>query len=124
VLTLKQYLAAQHVGVGIWGELQTLPDKRLAGIGEKRRCPIWVPLFHCRHSVRSGHPIARDRSAGFESKNPPLKILKPREVLGRKVQLSDGLASTHEYRRRPPMDASRDTRDSEGSLPARSRWLK
>lgn len=35
VLTLKQYMAAQHVGVGIWGELQTLPDKRLAGIGEK-----------------------------------------------------------------------------------------
>jgi DNA-binding transcriptional LysR family regulator len=34
VLTLKQYLAAQHVGVGIWGELQTLPDKRLAGIGD------------------------------------------------------------------------------------------
>src|SRR6202167_4621359 len=45
VLTLKQYLAAQHVGVGIWGELQTLPDKRLVGIGEKRRCPIWVPYF-------------------------------------------------------------------------------
>jgi len=29
-LTLKQYLAADHVGVGIWDELQTLPDKRLA----------------------------------------------------------------------------------------------
>ena len=42
-LTLKQYLAAEHVGVGIWDELQTLPDKRLAGIGAKRRCPIWVP---------------------------------------------------------------------------------
>jgi len=44
-LTLKQYLAAEHVGVGIWDELQTLPDKRLAGIGAKRRCPIWVPYF-------------------------------------------------------------------------------
>src|SRR6202453_4746844 len=43
-LTLKQSLAAEHVGV-IWGELETLPDKRLAGIGAKRRCPIWVPYF-------------------------------------------------------------------------------
>jgi DNA-binding transcriptional LysR family regulator len=86
VLTLKQYLAAQHVGVGIWGELQTLPDKRLAGIGEKRRCPIWVPYFTAAIRCVPGTPLLAtvpSRLAGFESKNPALKILKPPEVLGR-----------------------------------------
>jgi DNA-binding transcriptional LysR family regulator len=85
-LTLKQYLAAEHVGVGIWGELQTLPDKRLAGIGEKRRCPIWVPYFTAAIRCVPGTPLLAtvpSRLAGFESKNPALKILKPPEVLGR-----------------------------------------
>jgi DNA-binding transcriptional LysR family regulator len=85
-LTLKQYLAAEHVGVGIWGELQTLPDKRLAGIGAKRRCPIWVPYFTAAvRCVPDTQLLATvpSRIARFESKNPALKILKPPEVLGR-----------------------------------------
>src|ERR1700737_288235 len=44
-LTLKQYLAASHVGVGILGELPTIPDERLPTVGAKRRCQIWVPYF-------------------------------------------------------------------------------
>jgi len=86
VLTLKQYLAAQHVGVGIWGELQTLPDKRLAGIGEKRRCPIWVPYFGAAVRCVPGTPFLAtvpSRLAGFESNSPAVRILKPPEVLGR-----------------------------------------
>src|SRR5260370_37544308 len=42
-LTLKQYLAADHIGVGILGGIQTIPDRRLAGIGAQRRCPIFMP---------------------------------------------------------------------------------
>jgi DNA-binding transcriptional LysR family regulator len=86
VLTLKQYLAAQHVGVGIWGELQTLPDKRLAGIGEKRRCPIWVPYFTAAVRCAPGTYLLAtvpSRIARFESTNLSLRILKPPEVLGR-----------------------------------------
>jgi DNA-binding transcriptional LysR family regulator len=86
VLTLKQYLAAEHVGVGIWGELQTLPDKRLAGIGAKRQCPIWVPYFTAAvRCVPGTHLLATvpSRIARFEANNLPLKILKPPEVLGR-----------------------------------------
>ena len=41
-ITLKQYLAAKHVGVDIIGGVQTHPDKPLAAIGEKRRCPLVV----------------------------------------------------------------------------------
>src|ERR1700691_912085 len=86
VLTLKRYMAAQHVGVGIWGELQTLPDKRLAGIGEKRRCPICVPYFAAAvRCVPGTHLLATvpSRIARLESANLSLRILKPPEVLGR-----------------------------------------
>ena len=41
-ITLKQYLAAEHVAVDIIGGVQTHPDKHLAAIGEKRRCPLVV----------------------------------------------------------------------------------
>ena len=86
MLTLKQYLAAEHVGVGIWNELQTLPDKRLAGIGAKRRCPMWVPYFTAAVRCVPGTNLLAtvpSRIARFESKNLSLRILKPPEVLGR-----------------------------------------
>src|SRR6266699_4122838 len=41
-ITLKQYLAAEHVAVDIIGGVQTHPDKPLAAIGEKRRCQLVV----------------------------------------------------------------------------------
>ena len=41
-ITLKQYLAAEHVAVDIIGGVQTHPDKHLAAIGERRRCPLVV----------------------------------------------------------------------------------
>src|ERR1700693_2704839 len=41
-ITLKQYLAAEHVAVDIIGGVQTHPDKLLATLGEKRRCPLIV----------------------------------------------------------------------------------
>lgn len=83
--TLKQYLEAEHVGVGIWGEQPTLPDKRLAGIGAKRRCPIWVPYFTAAvRCVPGTHLLATvpTRIARFEANNLSLRILKPPEVLG------------------------------------------
>ena len=90
VLTLKQYLAAEHVGVGIWNEQQTLLDKRLAGIGAKRRCPIWVPYFTAAaRCVPGTHLLATvpSRIAKFESNNPSLRFLKPPEAMGRLTYL-------------------------------------
>ena len=84
--TLKQYLAAEHVGIGIWGEQQTLLDKRLAGIGAKRRCPIWVPYFTAAvRCVPGTHLLATvpSRIARFESNRLPLRLLKPPEAIGR-----------------------------------------
>src|SRR5262249_10924123 len=41
-ITLKQYLAAEHVAVDILGGIQTYPDRHLTVVGEKRRCPLVV----------------------------------------------------------------------------------
>jgi DNA-binding transcriptional LysR family regulator len=44
-MTLEQYLDAEHVGVDIVGGIQTVPEKPLAAIGAKRRCPL-VGAYH------------------------------------------------------------------------------
>jgi DNA-binding transcriptional LysR family regulator len=41
-ITLKQYLAAEHVAVDIIGGVQTHPDINLTAIGERRRSPLVV----------------------------------------------------------------------------------
>src|SRR5258708_36656667 len=41
VLTLKQYLAADHIGVGILGGIQTIPERRLACIRAKHPCSLF-----------------------------------------------------------------------------------
>lgn len=85
-LTLKQYLAATHVGVGILGGLQTIPDKRLAAIGAKRQCAIWVPYFSAAIRCLPGTPLLAtvpSRMARFEARNLELRVLRPPDVLGR-----------------------------------------
>ena len=44
-LSIKQYLAASHIAVSPLAGVQTIPDKRLAAIGEKRNSCIRVPYF-------------------------------------------------------------------------------
>jgi hypothetical protein len=46
-ITLKQYLAAEHVTIHIIGGIQTPLEKRLEEIGKKRRCRCIVS----HHSV-------------------------------------------------------------------------
>jgi DNA-binding transcriptional LysR family regulator len=85
-LTLKQYRGATHVGVGILGGIQTIPDKRLAAIGAKRRCAIWVPYFSAAIRCLPGTALLATvpaRMARFEGGNPHLKVLRPPDVLGR-----------------------------------------
>jgi hypothetical protein len=60
ILTLKQYLAAEHVGVGIWNELQTLPDKTTGGNRNEAAMSDLGALFHRRIPLRPGHQFARD----------------------------------------------------------------
>ncbi len=85
-VTLKQYLAATHIGVGILGGMQTIPDKRLAAIGARRRCAMWVPYFSAAIRCVPGTPLLATvpaRMGRLEAKNPALRVLSPPDVLGR-----------------------------------------
>jgi DNA-binding transcriptional LysR family regulator len=84
-LTLKQYLAADHIGISILGGIQTIPEKRLAAIGAQRRCPLWVPYHTAAiRSLIGTNLIATvpRRMAEAEASNPAIKILKAPAVLG------------------------------------------
>lgn len=85
-ISLKQYLAADHVGIDIVGGIQTIPEKYLSAIGEKRRCPL-VVAYHsaaiqaaARTSLIATVPR---RVAALEASNKSIKILEAPTVLGR-----------------------------------------
>jgi DNA-binding transcriptional LysR family regulator len=84
-ITLKQYLAADHVAVDIIGGVQTHPDKHLAAIGEKRRCPLIV----AQHTVAMRVAAVTDmiatvprRMALLEAPKKVTKILEAPAALG------------------------------------------
>jgi DNA-binding transcriptional LysR family regulator len=84
-LTLKQYLAASHIGVSIREGLQTIPEQRLAAIGQQRRCAIQIPYFTAAiRSVAGTNLIATvpRRLAESEAANPAIKILDPPDAMG------------------------------------------
>jgi DNA-binding transcriptional LysR family regulator len=83
-LTLEQYLAAPHIGVGILGVAQTIPEKRLAGAAVKRHVPIRVPYFTAAmRSVAGTRLIATvpRRIAEHDARDAALKIVKPPKVM-------------------------------------------
>jgi DNA-binding transcriptional LysR family regulator len=85
-ISLKEYVAARHVGVGILGGLQTIPDKRLAALGAKRHCPITVPYFSTAMRCVPGTDLVATvprQLAEFESRDPAVRIVKPPQVLGK-----------------------------------------
>jgi hypothetical protein len=99
-LTLKQYLAANHIGISILGGIQTIPEKRLAAIGVKRRCPVWVPYHTAALRSLAGTNLIATvprRMTELEASNPAIKILKAPAALGTFKYL--GLASTNDFGR-------------------------
>lgn len=84
-LTLKQYLAADHIGINIVGGVQTIPEKRLSSIGAKRRCPMVVPYHTAamRSLVGTELVVTVPRAiAKLETSNPNLRIVKAPALLG------------------------------------------
>jgi DNA-binding transcriptional LysR family regulator len=84
-ITLKQYLAADHVAVDIIGGVQTHPDKHLAAIGEKRRCPLVVAQHTVAMRVAAGTNMIATvprRMALLEAPRKVTKILEGPPVLG------------------------------------------
>lgn len=84
-ITLKQYLAAEHVAVDIIGGAQTHPDKSLATIGEKQHCPLVVAQHTLAMRVAGvTHMIATvpRRMALLEAPRKVTKILEAPAALG------------------------------------------
>jgi len=85
-LTLKQYLAAEHIGVDVVEGSQHIPEKRLAAHGHRRRTVITLPYFgaatRCIPETKLILTAPR-RFAGLEAENRKIKVLKaPEEITG------------------------------------------
>jgi DNA-binding transcriptional LysR family regulator len=85
-LTLRQYLEASHVGVGVLAGRQTIPDQQLAALGHRRRCPVEVPYFTAAIRCVPGTDLIATvprRLAELDRHNPAVKILQsPAEMKG------------------------------------------
>jgi DNA-binding transcriptional LysR family regulator len=85
-LTLSQYLESLHVGVGVLTGRKTIPDQRLAALGEERRCAMEVPYFTAAiRCVRGTNLIATvpRRLAQLERHDPAVRFVPPpRELAG------------------------------------------
>jgi DNA-binding transcriptional LysR family regulator len=84
-ITLKQYLAAEHVAVDIVGGVQTHPDRHLAAIGEKRHCPLVVAQHTVAMRVAAVTEMIATvprRMAVLEASNKATRILDAPAALG------------------------------------------
>jgi DNA-binding transcriptional LysR family regulator len=84
-ITLKQYLAADHVGVDIIDGLQTMPERRLAALGARRRCPLVVAYHNVAIRVAADSNLIATvprRMAIRESFNKSIKILEAPDEIG------------------------------------------
>ncbi len=79
-ITLKQYLAAEHIGIGVVEGSQNIPEKRLSAHGHRRRTVVTVPYFSSALRCAVGTELIAtvpERFALAEEHNPALKIIKP-----------------------------------------------
>jgi DNA-binding transcriptional LysR family regulator len=85
-ISLSQYLDALHVGVTIFGGVQTIPEMRLEEQGLRRRCAFNVPYFAVAARAVVGTDLIATipkRLALYEDNNPSLRILKAPKPLTR-----------------------------------------
>jgi DNA-binding transcriptional LysR family regulator len=66
-LSLKQYLAANHIVVGTYAGVQTIPDKQLAAVGAKRNSCIRVPYFGVALQCLAGTDLVLTLTSGMTS---------------------------------------------------------
>jgi hypothetical protein len=97
-LTLKRYLAAEHIGVDVVEGLQHIPEKRLAAHGHRRRTVITLPYFgaatlHPRNQTDSYRTTAIRSAGGGKSQNQSAEGAERNN----RLQVSDDLASASQY---------------------------
>jgi len=83
-LSLKQYLAANHIVVATYAGVQTIPDKQLAAVGAKRSSCIRVPYFGVALQCLRGTELVLTLTSGMTSvvrRDRELRLVKaPREL--------------------------------------------
>jgi len=85
-LTLERYLAEEHVTVSLLADIQTIPDKRLAGLGKVRRSPIRVPYFGAALECVAGTDLILTATSGVARtamQRSDLRVIDaPKEITG------------------------------------------
>jgi DNA-binding transcriptional LysR family regulator len=83
-LTLKQYLAAEHLVVTTLPRVQNIPDKQLAALGAKRRSSVRMPYFGAALSCLPGTDLVLTLTNGMRQmveRNSSLRLVKaPQEL--------------------------------------------
>jgi DNA-binding transcriptional LysR family regulator len=83
-LTLKQYLAAEHLTVTTLPSVQNIPDKQLAALGAKRRSSVRMPYFGAALSCLLGTELVLTLTNGMRQmveRNRTLRLVKaPHEL--------------------------------------------
>jgi DNA-binding transcriptional LysR family regulator len=64
-LSLKQYLSADHIVVGTYAGVQTLPDKQLAAVGARRKSCVRVPYFGVAVQCLAGTELVLTLTSGM-----------------------------------------------------------
>jgi DNA-binding transcriptional LysR family regulator len=78
-LTLKQYLAAEHLIVTTLPSVQNIPDKQLAGLGAKRRSSVRMPYFGAALSCLPGTELVLTLTSGMTqvvNRDSDLRLVK------------------------------------------------
>jgi DNA-binding transcriptional LysR family regulator len=84
-LTLKQYVAADHLVVATLAGVQTIPDKQLAALGLKRRSFVRLPYFGVALNCLPGTELILTLTSGMRSmveRDPGLRVVKAPPELG------------------------------------------
>jgi DNA-binding transcriptional LysR family regulator len=84
-LTLRQYLDAAHVAVGIIDGKQTIVERQLRALGKQRRVVLRVPYFSVAVACVAGTALMATvprRLAAYEARDRRLRIVEPPRELG------------------------------------------
>ena len=85
-LSMKQYLAQQHIGINVLHGRQTLPELALAAIGKRRRCPVTVPYFTVAMKLVESQPllatVPRRLAQAYADPKKTRVLLPPLELKG------------------------------------------
>jgi DNA-binding transcriptional LysR family regulator len=85
-LSLKQYLAADHLTVATLANVQSIPDKQLAALGKKRKSAVRLPYFGVALASLAQTELVLTLTSGMRSLvegNSQLRLVKaPTELVG------------------------------------------